>query len=214
MNHNDPDNSIRPFNENHTHFLIIGDSHAGTLLQAFRGKLPSGRPALFEDMLTVRVCKIGGKSAYSLDYDEIGHIPNIDGQIILAYFGECDIRNNLPKYDNAEEVVDIYIKKTQDKFSNNEIYFIQPAPQHIDNIESRFSFEDRYVQQGKFYHALLSRDIKVIKINDWLGKNILTKSDSDDDCHYNDELATKLAHHIYKVVTSEIGGGRDQMVST
>jgi hypothetical protein len=178
--------------------IIIGDSHAQTLCDAVY--------QIYHEKNNNQICPDiqvdePGRTAYTLNYDNLD-IPDTTNKIIVVNFGENDIRNYLPKYDNAEEVVDIYVKKTKNKFLNNRIIFIEPVPQSIKeaNGAAGYSIEKRLEQQEKFYNALSRKDIEIVKISEIIKTDRLTEKETNDNCHLNNNLARKVAQHINDLV--------------
>ncbi len=179
--------------------MMFGDSHAGTLDKYFQGD------KFWHNRIRLKSYIIPGVLSHHLDYNKL-NIDNTEGKIILAYVGECDIRNYLGLYDNTYNVVSDYVKKTQDRFPNNKIYFIQPVPQHPDSTTSKhlLSYELRYEQQCKFYDALSSHGVNIIDNKNVIGTYVLSDKHTNDQCHYNDFYIRKLMMHIYEVLQNDL----------
>jgi hypothetical protein len=142
-----------------------------------------------------------GRSAYTLNYKNL-NIPDANNLVVLAIFGECDIRNYLPKYNNAKEVVEQYVNKTKEAFPNNRIIFVEPMPQVINlhKLDSKHTFENRLKQQNKFYEALSTHDIEILKMSDSIGIDRLEDWHTFDQQHLSDECADKLASYLYTMI--------------
>jgi hypothetical protein len=117
-----------------------------------------------------------GRSALNFNYDEFGsgaqkEILNLSidkSFTVMPWLGYIDIRNWIPQkninsYKNSKEVVKIYVDNTLKKFSNNKVIFIEPLPQFITYITSRWmnfssdpanEFEERYQSHLDFVQEL------------------------------------------------------------
>jgi lysophospholipase L1-like esterase len=180
--------------------IVVGDSHAYELSL---GLEETGRIA--KDKL--KVFSYRGVSAYSIKYDDF-KVENYKNDLVLVCFGEADIRRYLPKYDNADMVVDLYIKKTLKTFKDSTIVFLEPPPQVIDidykEIEYKnkyhnnkpYTLSDRLSQQLKFNSCLNSYSINLIKMKDIFNLEVLDLRHTDDGCHLNSKYARVVAESV------------------
>jgi hypothetical protein len=187
--------------------IIIGDSHAEALNYGWEKA-----SVLDFKKDTHKSIVYSGVSAYNINYSKISK-KDIEGSIVILFFGECDIRRNLPKYNNASEVVEKYIDYSLEFFKGCKIFFIKPVPQAIDRLTHEFnknkaywySLEKRLEQQEKFYKSLDNyANINVIDTPNIIGTNIVTSDYSEDGCHLNKNYCVKLALHIKNVVNQNI----------
>ena len=172
-------------------FVLVGDSHVDRI--AFGYNRLGQEPVKFSNI---------GMTAYSAELPkEISLYKNAS---IIVNFGEIDIRCKLPKYNNAEKVVDQYINKTLNKFGRDKVIFLEPTPQSEDKLiekyqtykYDRYPLEERIVQQEIFYKALNSYNLNVIKMKNAIGVDVLTDQYTDDGCHLNDKYSYVLAEYI------------------
>jgi hypothetical protein len=151
---------------------------------------------------------------------------NEEGRIIMPWFGYIDVRNWLPQtglnnYVDVENVVRTYIDNATSKFNKARVIFIEPMPQFICIVTSRFrfnhtdpaiEFEDRHEFQLKFVSELrkqcLERGLdKPVSISDILGtdmiepwmqpKTPITYFLND---HLKPQYYTQILEHIYSNV--------------
>lgn len=177
---------------------IIGDSHAETVNSAW-----DDLTRLQRSQVKTKSIIYSGVSAYNIDYSNLDK-SEIEDSTILLVFGECDIRRHLPKFNNAQEVVQKYVHNSLEYFKGFDVIFMQPIPQAIDelthefnhNIQAWHSFEKRMEQQKIFYDSLMNSDQKVISMFDAIGQEFLTSDHTDDGCHLNRDIATTLVEYI------------------
>ncbi len=117
---------------------------------------------------------------------------NEEGNIIMPWFGYIDIRNWLPQtglknYVDVPGVVSRYIDNALSKFSKAKVVFIEPMPQFICIVTSKFrffhtdpaiEFEDRHEFHLMFVEELkkqcLERGLaEPINIRDVLGTDMI-----------------------------------------
>ena len=151
---------------------------------------------------------------------------NEEGRIIMPWFGYIDVRNWLPQtglnnYVDVENAVRTYIDNATSKFNKARVIFIEPMPQFICIVTSRFrfnhtdpaiEFEDRHEFQLKFVSELrkqcLERGLdKPVSISDILGtdmiepwmqpKTPITYFLND---HLKPQYYTQILEHIYSNV--------------
>jgi hypothetical protein len=117
-----------------------------------------------------------GRSALHYDFENFASgtqkeeldLWNSEDRIIMPWLGYIDVRNWLPQtklngYVDVENVVKTYIDNATSKFSKARVIFIEPMPQFICIVTSRFrhnhtdpaiEFEDRHEFQLKFVSEL------------------------------------------------------------
>lgn len=182
--------------------FIVGDSHASRLAFGW-GKT--------DRKIQMKLKENSGVSAFNVNYNYFSQL-DLKDYIILVNFGEVDIRKYLPKYNNAEEVVDQYVKNTLEAFKNNKVVFIEPTPQAEDKDYGKFKYNkndgfnliDRLSQQFKFNNRLNTHDIDIIKIKDVIGVEILNSEYTDDGCHLNDKYSIILADYVYDYLNKSL----------
>jgi len=175
-----------------------------------------------------------GRSALHYDFEnfasgtqkEVLDEWNSEDNIIMPWLGYIDVRNWLPQtelknYVDVESVVKTYIDNATSKFNKARVIFIEPMPQFICIVTSRFrfnhtdpaiEFEDRHEFQLKFVSELrkqcLERGLnKPVSISDILGtdmiepwmqpKTPITYFLND---HLKPQYYTQILEHIYSNV--------------
>lgn len=80
--------------------------------------------------------------------------------IVIVWLGYIDIKNNLPKYKNAEEVVKFYVENCVEYFGSKNLLFAEPFPQFKQTIvfpnepRDTFLYKDRKNQNDIFIKCL------------------------------------------------------------
>lgn len=106
----------------------------------------------------------GGPENMKTCYSTLDQIKK-DGTVII-WLGYIDIKNNLPKKQNAKEVVEFYVQNCIDHFGKENIVFAEPFPQFKETIvfpnEPRdlFLYDDRKKQNDLFIEYLNEEIIK------------------------------------------------------
>lgn len=186
-------------------FFLIGDSHArglgGYSHHLFNSSLSS---------LDMSHYAKDGQSAYTLEYDKLDMGSLSVGRTSLVFFGECDIRKYLPKYDNAAYVAEMYVNDTYGYFGKD-VLFLEPTPQAIDEIQvpyndldgnpvKEYEFGERIHQQSLFFEALNRySNGNVISIKDIIDTDRLTSEHTDDGCHLNKKYLKIVIDHLEKL---------------
>ena len=84
----------------------------------------------------------------------------MDSDLIMPWLGYVDIRQFLPKYKNAEEIVKIYVETILNTFKDKKIRFIEPLPQFTEmllkyeGISPSYEYEERLEQNKLFLYYL------------------------------------------------------------
>lgn len=175
-----------------------------------------------------------GRSALHYDFEnfasgtqkEVLDEWNSEDNIIMPWLGYIDVRNWLPQtelknYVDVESVVKTYIDNATSKFSKARVIFIEPMPQFICIVTSRFrfnhtdpaiEFEERHEFQLKFVAELrkqcLERGLEQpVSVASILGTDMIeTKMQPKRPINYflNDHLTpqyyTQILEHIYSNV--------------
>jgi len=186
---------------------IIGDSHGENLSSGF-----IEYSIINKIDLKTGFIPYNGVCAYNADYSNV-NIHDLYSNIILANFGEIDIRYQLPKHKNAEETAKKYIKKALDFFKDNRVIFIGPTPQALDEITWEFNssqndfytLEERLDQQRIFNRTLAEYEgIEFISMQDILGIEVATKNHLQDECHLNRDSVLKAAEYIINYINKAV----------
>jgi hypothetical protein len=186
---------------------IIGDSHAENLASGF---IEYARI----NNINVKTGYISyiGVCAYNVDYSNI-NTHDLGSNVILAHFGEIDIRYQLPKHKNAEETAKKYIQKTLDFFKHNRVIFIGPTPQALDKITWEFNsshhqaytLEERLKQQKIFNRTLAEyKGIEFISMQDILGIEVATEEYLQDECHLNRDNGLEVAKYVINYINKAV----------
>jgi hypothetical protein len=186
---------------------IVGDSHSEALASGF-----CEFARINKIDIKTNYIRYGGVCAYNVDYNNINK-HDVQGDVILAHFGENDCRRKLPRYNNAEETAKKYIEKTLEYFKDNRVIFVQHPPQALDELTHEFQFaqksfnplSERLKQQRIFYKTLENYDgIEVIKIYDVLGIEVGTEDDLQDGCHLTRSNVVALAEYINNYIDKAV----------
>jgi hypothetical protein len=183
--------------------FVIGDCHTARL------NVASGIRS------DVKFWGIDGLNAYSLPnqyaefkktnfvckYDENGNLLKTsithfndyqDAENIYICVGYVDIKQNLPKYKNSDEIVKKLVEESLLFFKDKKLYFIEPFPQFVDttfddkennfiytffDFKSRFKENNNYLKALKKYCKMYNIPILISQNNiyDVLGFNIFDK---------------------------------------
>ena len=128
------------------------------------------------DAIEIYVSSHPGRSALNFDFENFASGTQInalkewnqEGRIVMPWFGYIDVRNwlpqkDLPNYIDVKNVVSRYIDNALKKFDKSRVIFIEPMPQFICIVTSKFrfnhtdpaiEFEDRHEFQLKFVSEL------------------------------------------------------------
>jgi hypothetical protein len=131
--------------------------------------------------------EIGNKDAIIFE-------PIEDETLVILWIGYVDIRQYLPKYNNAKELVKNYVDNAIKYFKNCKILFIEPLPQFdkmylkYEGISPSYTYEERETQNKLFNKYLdeylnelgLTKSVKQEKLFNVLGvkqldENVLRK---------------------------------------
>jgi hypothetical protein len=187
--------------------LIIGDSHVLRLIKTLVKPKPHSdcickeKHSIYTQGLPVEVKMSWHKGKCAWKSQEIINQlnpcvkKNIKKEtIILPFFGFIDCKIQLNRYDDVEETVSRYMQAYFDAFPENEIRFIEPMPQFIDdqligNGKEIHKFESRYNNYKKFVYYLRSKSEinglkKPISIENILGVDQLDESYECHECAY------------------------------
>jgi hypothetical protein len=149
----------------------------------------------------------------SLPYQDIK-----DDGLILAWLGYVDIRQYLSKYDNADQIVKLYMNSIINFYPNSEIRFIEPLPQFtemllkFEGISPSYTYSQRLEQNFKFIQALnkysleygLQKPISQSQIKKAVGLDEFTTEHTiKDRPHPQDALEKIYMSKIYDLFISE-----------
>lgn len=215
--------------------LFIGDSHTLRLRLVYDSKYPNNcnwfdRKNITSSCVNVHIemarDKISkfdniyfsghkGRTGYRFD-SFVDEYPCLDSYVndetlVLPFFGYIDVKGELPKYKNPEETAKMYVDNIVKFFNKNQIQFIEPIPQFINDLgfspsDGLFPLSDRYPLHTQYISALrkevashgLKEPISIEKI---LGTDLLNEEYECHDCldclspKYS---AIKLDHLKYK----------------
>lgn len=181
------------------------------------------------DEKKLSIASTPGRSALNFDYDFYDYVDSWDKEnsVVMPWFGYIDIKNwlpqkNLKNYKDVNEVVDIYVDKTVNKFKKSKIIFINPMPQFVVIIAARWAnfssdpdvpFEERHSMHLEFTSALKDKclkmglaepiDISKILSCDWIDTNMQFKKPLKD--LYNDHLKPEYYNKILTNILTEVG---------
>jgi hypothetical protein len=180
------------------------------------------------DDIKLTIASTPGRSALNFDYNfyEYMNYWDSDESIVMPWLGYIDIKNwlpqkNLKNYKSVEQVVDIYVEKTINKFQKSKIIFINPMPQFEVIISARWAnfssdpaieFEDRHSMHLDFVDALNKKteslgmqkpiDISGIIGSPWVYTSMQFKKPIKD--LYNDHLRPEFYTNILKDILINI----------
>jgi hypothetical protein len=189
------------------YITIIGDSHAENLASGFT-------EYSIINNINVRTGHISynGGFVYNLDYSGL-NMHDLNSNIILAHFGENDIRHQFPKHKNAERTAKKYIEKTLDFFKDNRVIFIGPVPQASNEVIEEFDayktgfypIEKRIEGQRIFNKTLAEYEgIEFISMQKILGIEVATKEYLQDECHLNRDSGLNAAEYIINYINKAV----------
>jgi hypothetical protein len=82
-------------------------------------------------------------SMYRMNYSEYGKIEDFEKNgIIMPAVGEFDVRFNLNRHNNADDLAKDYVLKTIKYFPENKIRFIEPMPEASDDITIKYFIDN------------------------------------------------------------------------
>lgn len=174
-----------------------------------------------------------GRSALNFDYNFYDYMDNWDSEksIVMPWLGYIDIKNwlpqkNLKNYKSVDEVIDIYVEKTLNKFKKSKIIFINPMPQFEVIIAARWAnfssdpaidFEDRHTMHLEFTESLKSKcqslglvdpvNISEILNAEWVDTGMQFKRPLKD--LYNDHLRPEFYDIILTNILQNLKDGGD-----
>ena len=143
----------------------------------------------------------------------------VDSDLIMPWLGYVDIRQFLPKYKNAEELVKNYVETILNTFKDKKIRFIEPLPQFTEmllkyeGISPSYEYQERLEQNKLFLHYLtkysqlanLMPPVSQIKIYQATGKKQFTPDMTHDKApHPVDGLKDEYNEKIYNLFIEEI----------
>jgi hypothetical protein len=117
-----------------------------------------------------------------------------DDGIVMVWLGYIDVRQFLSKYNNAEDVVNHYIKSLKEYFKSSTIVIIEPLPQFTEmllkheGISISYTYEQRLNQNDKFISILRSECAKE-NINFIISQEEIRKAIG------RDELTPEMTHN-------------------
>lgn len=180
--------------------IVVGNSHAAVLANMWDHS--GSKIGIAEVDPTIYVSWIIPWGAWSVGEETLGRVYELVRDIldeettILFFLGSPDIRNNLVKHNNTEEVVEFYVKSIEKYFSKFpvKVGFIDPLPvtddpEFLNNDDYLRSFGGTGSPEEKFTHyALFKKKLREISnihvsIDEVLLNERLTKNESDDGCH-------------------------------
>lgn len=161
---------------------LIGDSHVDPI--GLTGKSLN----LMSKYKDLKIYRIQGKSAFSIDFESIGYTFRPDSTVVLM-FGYIDCKvfalsTDIDKpHSSAPEVAKLYVDRAIDYFKNCKIVFVQPFPQfkkldHVVRIGRPFpSFDVRYQRHKELSYSLEEyahhKGKQYISLNPFFGKEWL-----------------------------------------
>jgi lysophospholipase L1-like esterase len=189
------------------YITLVGDSHAEGLASGF-----CEYARIYKKDIKTGFVVYKGVCAYNVNYSNI-NIHDFSSDIILAHFGENDIRHQLPKHKNAEETAKKYIQKTLDFFKDNRVIFLGPTPQALDELTHEFNssqnnfytLEQRLEQQRIFTKTLAEyKGIEFISMQDIFGIEVATKDYLWDGCHFNRDCGINVAKYVVNYIDKAV----------
>jgi len=174
--------------------------------------------------IKLTVASTPGRSALNFDYDFYDYMQYWDSKenIIMPWLGYIDIKNwlpqkNLKNYKNVDEVVNIYVEKTLNKFKKSKVIFLTPMPQFEVIISARWAnfssdpaieFEDRHTTHLEFVESLKNKcrlmniedpiDVSKILNTEWITTNMQFKRPLKE--LYNDHLRPEFYSKILREI--------------
>ena len=212
---------------------LIGDCHASRILEHWN---PDNCPVDFKvwgkagtkafDFDPVKLFEENEDSSGVEDHNlyiqnqrlALGYKEIKDDGLILAWLGYMDIRQYLAKYNNADQVVKIYMDAVVNFYPNSKIRFIEPLPQFtemllkFEGISPSYTYADRSEQNQKFVDSLrkysleygLEKPISQDQIKEAVGfYEFEPKHTIKDRPHPTDALEKKYMSKIYDLFISE-----------
>lgn len=163
-------------------------------------------------------------SMHRMDFSQYAPIDYFNKKsIIMPAVGEFDVRFNLNRHDNADELAEKYVLKTIKYFPEHNIRFIEPMPQASDEITTKYfldnppppdlpksvhayaDLEDRVKQYHKLIKSLRKYAYKynlaepINLIDNIFNTDILT-SEHAKGIHVNENYAKKIINYIYETI--------------
>lgn len=142
-----------------------------------------------------------------------------DDGIVISWIGYVDIRQFLPKYNNADFLAEQYIKHLKQYFKNSKIVIVEPLGQFdkmylkYEGISPSYTFDERKTQNDLFIESLNKycriygiKDIITQKeIFNAIGTEILNDSVLRKVApHPSDALKESLNYNIYQLFLEKI----------
>ena len=204
---------------------LIGDSHANMVMHSYSTILNNNKNNLnfsyecdfnndviskYKDNTGIEIesVRYPGRTAYSVDYNEydIFNSWNKKDSKLFVFLGYNDIKNTLPKYNNAEETINKYINKVLNKFIGFNIRFIEPVPQFQNALwaeEEQFSWQERYRQQYLFnnhlkYYSKKNNLKKPISVSKIIGSDLLNDKYLGSGDHMKENYYKMILENIIK----------------
>lgn len=115
------------------------------------------------------------KDVYDINFNDLDTTEHIRSKnkeyvgpstTVMIWLGYIDIKNNLPAFNNCDNVVSSYVRNTLEYFNQSNVLFIEPFPQFkqtivMPNEPSRtFSYKDRKEQNDIFIEYLNKEKFK------------------------------------------------------
>lgn len=195
--------------------IVVGNSHAAVLANMWdHGNNKIGIAKATENIYACWQIPWGSWGIKNKDIDPVfDKIKNLldDETIVLFFLGSSDIRNNLVKYKNVEEVVEAYVSVVEGYFSSlpGKVGFIDPVPTTNDSVflnneEYLKSFggygtpAEMAIQYNLFKKALKIKSKIHLSIDRIVGGTSIRKTHSDDGCHLNINKNAELLRLLQK----------------
>lgn len=160
---------------------------------------------LLENQLSSKT-EIGNKDSFLFQKPE-------DGSLVILWIGYVDIRQNLPKHKNADEIIKKYVLHVKEYFKNCKVIFVEPLPQFdkmylkYEGISASYSYEERIEQNNIFINSLkkyAKEFLSTIPINQNEIFNILEIKELNENVlrkiapHPADSLSEEYNYKLYK----------------